>query len=123
MRRTNQKHEKHRPQRSPDRTTKWKIGLFKGKVYVSDKESKLLKHGCFLTQEIRSITPQAAARRFIRNTLPGMMLCSDTEGRYEPSEIKTHNSKKKENVYIREARRYQDLAKKRAKNTEFVIVK
>lgn len=94
-----------------------------GEVFVTDKESKLIERKCHTIQEIRAITPQAAARRFIKNTLPGMFLCAETEGMYEPSEIKVHSSKTKKDVYTRQARKYKDDAKKRAKNTEFTILR
>lgn len=122
-----QQHKKsHRlPQRSPDRTKLWHIGLWLGKVYVASTESKLRDLQIPTTQLIRSITPQAAARRFIRNTLPGLYMGGDyMDTGFQPGDIGIHHSKNRKSIsYDKQARKYQDDSKKRAKNTEFVVLK
>jgi hypothetical protein len=117
---------KHRnirkPQRSPDRTTLWYVGLNYRKVYVAKTGNKLPKT-CNHIQRIRSITPQAAARRYIRNTLPGLYLSLDDVYFWTPGEIVAAMTSKSPMTYERALKRDQQNAKKDAKNTEFVVIK
>lgn len=117
------KRNRRLPQRSPDRTTKWQVGMINGTVYVARTGNKLTDIGAFIKQEIRSITPQAAARRFIKKTLPGLYMGWDyMDTGYTPGDI-VSNPKYEKYPRMSSLKKEQENSKKLAKNTEFVILK